>query len=307
MSRFRSALVTGGTGFIGTALMRSLVANGTEVFCLTRRRLQSPRPGVTMITAENSSEFELLSAVRSLSPEAVFNLAAAGVNPEDRQPGTLIAGNVGFLANLIQALGARPDLKFVHLGTCSEYGPAKQGHKLVEDDPLRPTSPYGAAKVASFLYGRVLAGEAKMRFVELRPFGVFGIGEAQHRLVPYLIAKLRRDDPAELTGGEQTRDLLYIDDVIDALITAAELDSLQPGEAYNVCSGQPVTVRNIAYMVADYLGKPRELLRFGERPYRSDEPMWLVGENRKFREATEWSPKIDLADGIRRMAETAAI
>jgi len=84
-------------------------------------------------------------------------------------------------------------------------------------------------------------------------------------------------------------------------VATAESSDLKPGTVYNVCSSRPVRVREIAETVADAMQKPRALLRFGARPYRTDEPMWLVGDNRRFTTATHWQPRTTLLEGVQRM------
>jgi nucleoside-diphosphate-sugar epimerase len=172
---------------------------------------------------------------------------------------------------------------------------------LREDHPLRPASLYGAAKAAATLYGTALARELSIPFIVLRLFGVFGRGERAERLIPYLINQLKDDHPVDLTPGEQVRDVVYVDDAVDALVAAAETRNLEPGGVYNVCSSQPKRVAEIAETVADAMQKPRPLLRFGARPYRAHEPMWLVGDNRRFTAATHWQPRTTLAEGVQRM------
>ena len=136
---------------------------------------------------------------------------------------------------------------------------------------------------------------AGISFVNLRLFGVFGIGEAPHRVVPYLIANLRGNQPVDLTPGKQIRDWLYIDDVVDALLAAAACAHLRDTDTFNICSGHGISVRELAEQVADAMKKPSDLLRFGARSYRTDEPMWIVGDNRRFVETTGWQPRISIA------------
>jgi nucleoside-diphosphate-sugar epimerase len=172
---------------------------------------------------------------------------------------------------------------------------------LTEEDPLFPVSLYGAAKACSHVYGAAFAKLRNIPFCTLRLFGVFGPGEASYRLIPYVISHLRRDTPVDLTGGEQLRDLLYVDDVVEALLLAAKSDALPSGSSYNICSGQGVSIRRVAEEVAEAMNKPKNLLRFGARPYRADEPMWLVGDNQRFRSVTGWLPRVTLRDGIGEM------
>jgi UDP-glucose 4-epimerase len=301
-----SALVTGATGHIGSALVHRLATEGVCVTALVRKhspaRSRLPAgPHVSAVEIDASDPRALRESIESISAEVVFNLASAGVNPADREPLAMLDGNVGLLASLLGAMENRKPRRFIHTGSCSEYDLAETGHRIAEDYSVKPSSLYGAAKLCASLYGAALAAERGIPFLNLRLFGVFGIGEASHRVVPYLIAKLRESQPVDLTPGEQIRDWLYIDDVVDALLAAATCEHLGHSGIFNVCSGQGIRVRELAEHVADAMNKPRDLLRFGARPYRSDEPMWIVGDNRRFVEATAWQPRVSIAEGIRRM------
>lgn len=245
-------------------------------------------------------------ALKDARADVVFNLASGGVNPADREPLALLNGNVNLIAALLCGCEKQKPRRFIHTGSCSEYAPAEQGHKLTEEDPVRPSSLYGAAKLCAYTYGSVLAAQQGISFLHLRLFGVFGVGEASYRLVPYLIGQLRENKTVDLTPGEQIRDWLYIDDVVDSLLLAAGIEDLSESAVYNVCSSEGISVREIAEQVAETMKKPKHLLRFGDRTYREDEATWIVGDNRRFKAATGWFPKVSVAEGIRRMVASAA-
>jgi nucleoside-diphosphate-sugar epimerase len=202
----------------------------------------------------------------------------------------------------LRAVSDWPLTKFIYTGSCSEYGfPAGENVLIAEDQPLRPASIYGAAKAATEFYGNALGSQLKIPFVTARLFNVFGPGEKPHRLLRSIIDHLQHDQSVDLTGGEQQRDLLHVEDVVDALLAAASSERVEPFAAYNICSGVPARIREAGEIAADVLGKPRSLLQWGKLPYRSDEPMWVVGDPTRFRHATSWHPKRNLAEGIRHM------
>jgi len=262
-------------------------------------------PQVSAIDVTSFEPHGLRESLKGVSADVVFNLASAGVNPADREPLAMLDGNVHLLAGLLCSLDSQKPRRFIHTGSCSEYAPAEPGHRLTEDDPVGPTSLYGAAKLCASMYGSTLAAERGISFLNLRLFGVFGAGEAPYRLVPYLIGKLREDQPVDLTAGEQVRDWLYVDDVVSSLLAAATSGNLSEAGVYNICSGQGISVRQIAEQVAETMKKPKHLLRFGARAYRPDESMWIVGDSRRFTAATGWFPKVSTAEGIRRMLASA--
>jgi nucleoside-diphosphate-sugar epimerase len=301
-----AALVTGATGFIGSALARRLARGGARTACLVRAR--SPRAarlsgvaGIEIIEATSFEPSELRAALSSVKAEVVFHLASYGVNPAQRDPAQMIEGNANLLVRLLLAASGGPLRRFVYTGSCSEYAPTQEPERITELHPLRPISLYGAAKAAAYLYGNVLARQLGVPFVTLRPFGVYGIGEAEHRLVPHLIDHLRRGARPSLTGGEQVRDLTYIDDVVDALIAAATAPRIESYQAYNVCSGAPLRIRAVAEKVASLAGKPDADIGLGERPYRNDEAMWVVGDGTRFSDATGFRPSIGIDEGLRRV------
>lgn len=307
MKDFRSALVAGATGLIGSSLVQRLVAENVKVTCIIRKQPRATAPpaslsGASLIEVPNFDASTLKRHLHGYSCDAVFNLASYGVHQHDRDPDALVDGNAGVLTSLLTAASAWPLQRFIHAGSCSEYGSTGNANlPISETQPLRPASPYGVAKANAFMQGTALAHRLNLPFITLRLFNVFGFGETPERLLPFLIRHLQDEQPAELTGGEQLRDFLYIDDVVAAFLPAAREDRLLPYEAYNVCSGRATSVRQVGQTVADVLRKPRHLLQWGKVPYRKDEPMWVVGNNSRFTQATSWRPMINLAEGIRRI------
>ncbi len=305
MSQPRSVLVTGATGLVGSALVRLLRAEDIPVYCLLRRGSLSKLPplaGLDAIEVPAFSTEALRKALGGISCDTIFHLASYGVQINDRDRDQLISGNVELLAHVLEAFSDRPPARFIFTGSCSEYGfPAKNGQPISEDQPLRPTSLYGAAKVAAEAYGQALALRLKIPFTTLRLFNVFGPAEGPHRLLPSIIQALDQDCAVDLTGGEQQRDLLHVNDVAGALLAAARSEALKTSTAYNVCSGHPVRIREVGETAAKLMGKPHSLLQWGKLPYRSDEPMWVVGDPTRFQQDTSWRPTMSLTEGIRDM------
>jgi UDP-glucose 4-epimerase len=301
-----AALVTGATGFIGSALTRRLASSGARTTCLVREDGPASGklaaiPGVSVVRPKSFEPEALRAALSDVPMDTVFHLASYGVRSTQRDPAHLIEGNVGLLELLLSSTAGRPVHRFIYTGSCSEYGPVAEPERITELHPVAPTSAYGSAKAVMEARGVAIAGDLGIPFVPLRLFGVYGVGEPEHRLIPHLARHLIQGETPSLTGGQQTRDLTYVDDVVEALIQAATAPRIALQTPYNVCSGVPVQIRAVAERVAIALGKPAANLGLGHLPYRGDEPMWIVGDPSKFQEATGWQPQISLGEGIRRV------
>jgi nucleoside-diphosphate-sugar epimerase len=305
-----SVLVIGATGFIAQALFRYLKENGITAMALAftdrgQRERISGLTGLDIIDADSSDETSIERSLQKAAPEVVVNLAAAGVRPDQRQPDNLTRGNAGFVERLLRALAKKPPRIFLHAGSWSEYAPADEEIPITEDHPVAPVSNYCRAKAAASALGCSLAPKLGVPMVTLRLFHVFGNGEAETRLIPSLIKRLGANKAVELTPGDQVRDFIYVDDVAQAFAAAWNAKGLETHRAYNVCSGQPVTVRSVVEKAADAMNKPHDLLHFSALKKRHDEEPWVVGDNAKFAAATGWQPSISLDEGIHRMITSA--
>jgi len=161
--------------------------------------------------------------------------------------------------------------RFVGVGSCFEYD--LSAGWLPVSTPLAPATPYAACKAAAFLALSAHFERSETAFAWCRLFYLHGEGERPGRLVPYLHARLSSGEPAELTSGTQIRDYLNVR-VAGARLAAIALGS-EIG-AINVCSGAPVTVREIAEAVADRYGA-RHLLHWGARAGNLTDPPVVVG------------------------------
>jgi len=161
--------------------------------------------------------------------------------------------------------------RFVGIGSCAEYDMGVA--PLSTDTPLRPTTPYAGAKAAAFLGLSTFLSQQGVSFAWARLFYLFGEGEDERRLVPYVRSCLSSGKEVELTSGAQIRDYL---DVAEAGDQIAKLALGQATGAINICSGQAQTVREMVERIADEYGR-RDLLRFGVRAENHFDPPCIVG------------------------------
>jgi dTDP-6-deoxy-L-talose 4-dehydrogenase (NAD+) len=268
-------LVTGATGFVGRQVVRRLAARDCAIRLIVRRGREAevatlPNVESTLATPDLFSEPEEWCAEACRDVHRVIHLAWFG------EPGAYLESekNLDCLAGTLRlakgaALAAVP--RFVGIGTCMEYD--LSGGPVSVATPLRPATAYAAAKAATFLALLRWLPLRQVEFAWCRLFYLYGEGEHPARLIPYVESQLTKGQPAELTSGEQTRDYL---DVAEAARQIVDVVFGTVRGAVNVCSGVPVTVRQLVEQIADRCGR-RDLLRFGARLQNRFDPPYVVG------------------------------
>ena len=223
-------------------------------------------------------------------PDAVIHLAWYA-DPADYLTSPENLESLNMTLRFLAAVFAEGCRKVVVSGSCVEY--AASDRLLDERDPTVPTTLYGACKNAAGVVARILAEAASAELSWARIFHLHGPSEDPRRLIPWVAGELRSGRPVDLTDGTQVRDHLHVADA-----AAGVLALLAPGVSgiFNVSSGEPVTLRHVLETVGDLMGRP-DLLRFGGRPQRSGEVMFLAGSSGKLR-SLGWAPRFGLRDGL---------
>ncbi len=274
---------------------------GISTFGLTRKKLgETPfhLSGIHLKTCLTFGVDELESLLTMVQPDVIVHLAAAGVTAGGNDFDQLMNGNITYTLNLVQAASNAGCKAILHTGSCFEYA-AVDERKLAEQDLVHPFSLYGSTKAASVQLAIGLARHLDVDLTVLRLFGVYGDGEVAQRLLPTLIRGLASHQPIDLTDGTQVRDWMYIDDAAQAFCAAVlHLDQLLPYTIYNLCTGIGHSVREVGETLAAEMGRPQSLLRWGTKPNRRGEPAMIVGDPKRFQDATGWRPHFDLKQGI---------
>jgi UDP-glucose 4-epimerase len=182
---------------------------------------------------------------------------------------------------------------FVGLGSRAEYGPINR--KITEDDPLEPTTLYGAAKVATYYLTRQLAAQSGQDFAWLRLFSTYGPGANPGWLIPMLVEEMLAGRRPKTTLGTQLWDYLYIDDVAAGVIAAAATPTARG--LFNLGSGRTSQIRFITERIRD-LTAPDMTLSFGEVPFLPDQIMHMEADITRLADATGWLPQTDIATGL---------
>jgi UDP-glucose 4-epimerase len=298
-----TVLVTGGAGFIGSNLVRALLARGDDVRVLdnfsTGRRENLSGLDIELIEGELRSYERVHAAVRGC--ELVFHQGALGSVPRSVQdPLTTSAVNVEGTLNVLLAARDEGVRRVVFASSSSVYGNAAE-LPLRESMAPDPISPYGVAKLAAERYcvsfSRVYHS---FETVVLRYFNVFGPRQdpsSQYAaVVPLFITAVAGGEPVTIyDDGEQSRDFTFVDNIVAANLRAAEADGVS-GRIFNVSAGTPTTVNELAETLARLLGKPLEKTYL---PARAGDLRNSWADPSDARELLGWEPHVALEDGLR--------
>jgi UDP-glucose 4-epimerase len=303
----RHVLVTGGAGFIGSNLVRTLLERGDRVRVLdnfsTGNRANLAGLDVEIVEGELRSYERVHNAVRGI--EVVFHLGALGSVPRSVQdPLTSSAVNVEGTLNVLLAsrdVGVR---RVVFSSSSSVYGSTGELPRT-ETMPLDPISPYGVAKLAAERYcvsfSRVYPG---FESVVLRYFNVFGPRQSPFSeyaaVVPLFVTAIRTGQPVTIYGdGDQTRDFTFVENVVDATLRAGSAERAS-GRIINVAAGTPASVNELAETIGGILGKRVEREHRDPRPGDVRDSWADVS---LAHEVLGYEPAVGLEEGLRRTVE----
>ncbi len=278
------ALVTGATGFIGANVVRHLLTSGFEVSALVREtsdrwRLRDVEDRVQWLTADLADARTLEALPPETTSGIVIHAGADGVKPGAAVQ-NVIEANIGGTLNLLSVLSRRGTCsRFVFLSSCSVYG---QGAKLREDSPLIGSGVYAQTKIAGEAICRAFNADASVPCVILRVYTPYGPFEAAYRFVAGTLLRSAQGGDIALTGGEQSRDFIHIDDVAAAVAAAATRPGIE-GQAINVGTGISTTIRDAVQTILRTAGGPARP-QFGALPYRADETWEMSGDPSRMRE-----------------------
>lgn len=293
--------MTGGAGAIGTNLVRRLLAEGCRVAIFTIPgpdlvRLDDLKEKIEFIIGDLTDAKATKEAISHFQPELVYHLASTiwARSPAVNESRHMEVSALGTL-NLLEALRETPCERFVFTGSAAVYGP---GTLLKENAPIVPNTIFGACKAAASILIQTYARLYKLPTVEFRLFMPYGPWEHPDRLIPQAIlsALAGRDFP--MTTGVQTRDPVYIDDVVNAFILAA-VKSVAPGSVFNIGAGKAIPVKDIVGKVFELLGTSAKPL-LGKLPMRPDEIMEMSADTSAAREVLGWEPTVSLEEGLKK-------
>lgn len=296
--------MTGAGGFIGGAVVRALAARGDDVVAHVGPPgcgLQAPPEAVASLELDVGNAGELAPLLRGC--DAVVHLAGpAAVAPSFADPDGYLRAHALGTAALVRAAAAASVRRFVYVSSAETYGRA-DAERVREDAPLRPRSPYAAAKVAAEAAVGVAARTGGPSAVVLRPFSVYGPGQRAASLLALIVERATNGDVVEVRDLAPVRDYVHVDDVARAAVLACDATVDEIAFA-NVGTGTGTSVAELAAAVLAALGLDKPVRELGAERGAA-EIFRLVADPARARDVLGWSARIALRDGIAALPQHA--
>ncbi len=296
-------LITGGAGFLGSALANRLVGSDRvhTVLALDDLTAGDPRrlePEVLFTRGDVKDVPKLWTLLQGV--DCVYHLAARVRVPESiHYPGDYNSTNVGGTVAVMEAVRDTGVKRVVFASSGALYG--EQPHQPIhESQTPYPNSPYGVSKIAAEHYVSTLGALYGIETVSLRIFNAYGPGQdlppSYPPIIPHLLRQVQTGGSQVIFGdGTQTRDFVYVDDVVDALVLAATATEVNRA-VINIGSGQEVQIGELAALIARVAGKRPDVLHSPGQPVGVSR---LLADVTTARRLLNWVPRTGLDQGLK--------
>ena len=305
-SQDEKILVTGGTGFIGRHLLRALCAQGCQPTALTRHKeageslTAALREQVRWIEIDVTDSKAVLNLIQRERPAVIYHLAGTrGKFETGRAKSVCEELNVRATVNLMEAAKGTGLKRLIITGSADEYG--NQAGQLKESFPVQPTSEYGRSKAEATRLAQEMFAKDGLPVVTLRPFTVYGPDQPREMFIAEAIECAVNNLPFEMSEGTQKRDLIFVEDVVRALLASASAPELE-GKVINLGSGKAQSLRSVAQLIWR-ISSSRAPLLIGARPASAHEIHDTCADITLALQLLDWEPRIATEEGLRRTIE----
>ena len=308
----KKVLITGPDGFVGSHLTEALLKLGAKVSVYVKEKtsdgpIQCQLGKIAHLVDEfeeiitgDIADKDAINLINRNGPEVIFHLAAKAYVPFSfDHPFEVMETNLIGTLNILEAARLNKNIKRVVCTSSSEaYGTA-QYVPIDEKHPLNPTSPYAASKVAADRYSFAYWNTYGVPVSIIRPFNMFGPRHT-YDMVPKFINLALEGKPITVYGnGEQSRDLLYVDDAVEGfLIMGSHPDAV--GKAVNFATGKDYSVNYCAQKIKELTNSASEIVHVEERAAEVDR---LCGDYSYAKQLFGWEPKVSFEEGLKRNIE----
>lgn len=301
-------LVTGGAGFIGSAFVRQMIGSGAAAVVVLDKLTYAGNlenlasvagcQGYRFVRGDICDTALLDSLMAELAPDAIVHFAAEShVDRSIFAPQPVFETNLRGTFTLLEAARAHRVPRFLHISTDEVYGSLPEPLEADENFPLRPSSPYSAAKAGSDLLALSYFTTYRVPVIVTRASNNYGPYQFPEKLIPLMISNALEGRPLPVYGdGLQVRDWLYVEDHCRAL--AAVLEKGREGEIYNIGGNCSLPNLEVVRRILNAAGRPEELIQHVvDRP--GHDRRYALSSEKIMRE-TGWRPRVEFEDGLAR-------
>lgn len=291
--------VTGGTGFNGKYVVQRLDDGTNEIFVLTRNtnNLVSSK-NISFLRGDLSSIDSWQDTLKKFKPQVAAHLAWEGI-PNYGIKNSI--KNLNYGLNIIELLAKSGCQTILVTGTIWEYG--NQKGKLSEDLCTKPFNALTAAKNSLHNLGIELAKDYNINFIWTRLTNSFGPGRHGASLIPYLIESVKNDQKIEIREPNAQNDFIYVEDVADAIYLL--LLKYKKSGTFNIGSGKLTSIRDIIKEIFKTLNVKKEYTLANQK--QIDSFSYAYADISKIKEATGWTPKTTINEGIKKTIKYSSI
>lgn len=293
----KRVLITGGNGFIGSSTLKYFCEKQYEVYAWGN--VDSVICGIRIQQIDLNNKTEIADALKQIDPDIIVHCAgSANVNASIENPLRDLDGNVIITYNILLAILEANiiQFKFIYLSSSAVYG-EPCALPITERHPLKPISPYALHKQMAETMCKYFISQYDMNIVILRIFSAYGPG-LRKQIFWDMNEKIKKNHSLNLYGtGEETRDFIYIDDLIRVIGIIAETDDLKH-RIFNVANGNEVSVRELAETYAVLWGLKASDIKFSNIRRQGNPVHWKADISRI--EELGYKPLISLSEGIER-------
>ena len=292
--------VTGGSGFIGMAMVNHLLEEGHHV-----RMLDLKMPEIKHKNFEFVNESIMDELVEHIHGcDTIYHFAAlVGVEVSDNRPLETMRINLEGSVNVFKSAIEAGVKHMIYASSSEVYGEPRE-LPIREDSVKGPVSTYGVSKLAAEIYAKAYNHEFGTDIKMVRFFNVYGPRQSNNFVVPIFINNALQNKPLKVFGdGSQTRCFTYVDDIISGVLKVTEKG--KRGEAYNIGNNKPTTILELAQIIKEVTGSKSEIIKVGfgrETRLKEREIEYRVPDISKMKELG-WEPKVMVKEGIKKIIE----
>ena len=294
-------LITGGSGFVGSNLIRKLIKENQELTILIRDnsdlwRINDLLPKIQTIKTDFSNYEKLEKSISDVDPNFVYHLGTYGGYPFQTSIEKIAQVNIINTIKLFKSLSKCNSLELViNFGSSSEYGP--KSNPMNENDEAMPITPYGISKLTQTKFAKFYSENTNLPIVTLRLFSVFGPFEEPGRLIFDIITSIIKGKTIELSSPFPRRDFVYVSDVIEAIETITNAKNIV-GDIFNIGSGVMHSVEDVVNNALKIAKSDNKILWDVKQKRVFDDMIPWVSDTQKTKKILKWEPKYSLADGL---------